>query len=287
MIAYRNVLLVAVSGIVLGASSCSGAKKLNKEIAAQKMIEQRLLARLDSATQKMRNKEAEGSLDSYTENYVNKKVAAILKDINTNDSLVKNASNKKERKKASELIILFSKVTQKNLEDVAIISQLFDLNTLKRFNTGAFFGSGQYTLGEAYANDAHSAFAELIGDAYRFAGQFPNQKLNAIIVVTGYADAQGFEKSSALYNELKKIINKDDPANSELNRELSRLRALTIVSTIKETEEKLSNPKKQDISFSYFAEGKGEELPVGKINDYKDNDERRRIVLVYWNVLPL
>jgi len=42
----------------------------------------------------------------------------------------------------------------------------------------------------------------------------------------------------------------------------------------------------QPCNFNYYAEGKGEELPKGKITDYKVNDERRRVVLIYWTVLP-
>jgi hypothetical protein len=35
-----------------------------------------------------------------------------------------------------------------------------------------------------------------------------------------------------------------------------------------------------------IATGKGEELPAGNFKDYQPFDERRRVVLLYWSILP-
>jgi hypothetical protein len=36
----------------------------------------------------------------------------------------------------------------------------------------------------------------------------------------------------------------------------------------------------------FFYEGKGEALPNPKITDYKTDDPRRRVVLLFWSVFP-
>jgi len=40
------------------------------------------------------------------------------------------------------------------------------------------------------------------------------------------------------------------------------------------------------LRIAYLAVGQGEEYPLPYITDYRDDDERRRIVLCYWSVLP-
>ena len=45
-------------------------------------------------------------------------------------------------------------------------------------------------------------------------------------------------------------------------------------------------PEKNITTILYTYEGKGEALPNSKISDYKTDDPRRRVVLLYWSVFP-
>ena len=40
------------------------------------------------------------------------------------------------------------------------------------------------------------------------------------------------------------------------------------------------------VNTRFFKNGKGEEYPNKKIKNYMLDDERRRIVIIYWNALP-
>jgi len=42
----------------------------------------------------------------------------------------------------------------------------------------------------------------------------------------------------------------------------------------------------QTLTFENIKRGMGETLPDPTIKDYREDDERRRIVLCYWSVLP-
>ena len=40
------------------------------------------------------------------------------------------------------------------------------------------------------------------------------------------------------------------------------------------------------LKFNYYGYGQGETYPSKKITNYQEDDERRRIVLIYWSVIP-
>ena len=78
------------------------------------------------------------------------------------------------------------------------------------------------------------------------------------------------------------------PSSADLNRELSRLRAEAMSAALHQLYEqrksRFLNPallEAVDIKI-----GMGEAFPNPRITDYQTDDERRRIVLFYWSVLP-
>ena len=42
----------------------------------------------------------------------------------------------------------------------------------------------------------------------------------------------------------------------------------------------------QQLTVGYVSYGRGEALPFKNITNYTDDDERRRVVVFYWAVLP-
>ena len=40
------------------------------------------------------------------------------------------------------------------------------------------------------------------------------------------------------------------------------------------------------LNFKFYGYGQGETYPSKKITNYQEDDERRRIVLIYWSVIP-
>ena len=83
-------------------------------------------------------------------------------------------------------------------------------------------------------------------------------------------------------------LNKPNPDKQELNAALSALRAEKISILLSQIlKERFPDFKLiSKIVFESNEAGMGEKFPKAEIKNYKPNDERRRIVIIYWNVLP-
>lgn len=82
------------------------------------------------------------------------------------------------------------------------------------------------------------------------------------------------------------MLNKTDAVKEELNKKLSELRALELISQMTRLFIQKTSSSPAKLKVEYIGQGKGEEYPIPSIKDYRENDERRRIVLCYWSVLP-
>jgi hypothetical protein len=104
----------------------------------------------------------------------------------------------------------------------------------------------------------------------------------------GYADGTTINESSSLYHNLKARLklSETNPDSKELNKELSRARAEEVTSLFKKYAATRSDNGIYKRNVFYIYEGKGEQLPDPKINDYSVNDARRRIVLLFWSIFP-
>jgi hypothetical protein len=71
-----------------------------------------------------------------------------------------------------------------------------------------------------------------------------------------------------------------------MNKELSRLRAEEVLGLFKNYFDTRFGSGKLISNTLFTFEGKGDELPNPKISDYKADDARRRVVLLYWSVFP-
>jgi len=94
--------------------------------------------------------------------------------------------------------------------------------------------------------------------------------------------------SSDLYTTLAQMLHMENPGRQDLNRQLSQFRANELLRQLKflimQKAPNFSNFNR--LRITYLAVGQGEEYPLPYITDYRDDDERRRIVLCYWSVLP-
>ena len=73
-----------------------------------------------------------------------------------------------------------------------------------------------------------------------------------------------------------------------MNQQLSEWRAVNIGNLMEYSlEKKIPNYTNiKAIEFLFVEKGKGEDFPSKKVADYKTDDERRRVVLLFWNILP-
>jgi hypothetical protein len=174
-----------------------------------------------------------------------------------------------------------------NLGNVGLINDLLGTNTFTRINLSSLFGPGEFKPDINFITSKRPLFEPIVDSILKFAAKFPEKKLTASIIVLGYADAGQINPASSLAKEIAVSMENNEATSAELNKELSRLRATVIADMMKT----ITNEKTAGQSmFSKFvaetiAQGRGEELPETSIK-YTANDKRRRIVKVYWIVLP-
>jgi outer membrane protein OmpA-like peptidoglycan-associated protein len=157
------------------------------------------------------------------------------------------------------------------------------------FNLAAFFGPGGYKIPEDKKKLAIQYFSPIIDSLTKFSNKYETVYRNARIIVNGYSDATNISNGSALYKMLAGYLNKTNPTKAELNAALSALRAEEIANfllkRLKETAYTFKSVNK--ITFENTLAGYGEKLPDASIHNYKTNDDRRRIVIAFWSVLPI
>ncbi|MBK7307969.1 MAG: hypothetical protein IPI88_13645 [Chitinophagaceae bacterium] len=73
-----------------------------------------------------------------------------------------------------------------------------------------------------------------------------------------------------------------------MNQKISELRAKELIKQMTGLYFKKATgfTEVEKLKIEYIGQGKGEAYPVSGIKDYAVDDERRRIVLCYWVVLP-
>ena len=173
------------------------------------------------------------------------------------------------------------------LNNIVFLDDLFKTSTFNRLNTAAFFGPGEYQLTDSAAERAANVMQSIVQDAFKFSVKYNDRKLKAMFIVLGYADEQEIGSGTELYNELITDMSTKNPDRKQLNTELSNRRASSINSVLK-TKYHSVFPAKDNYLFSssFIATGKGEALPDGNFKDLQPIDERRRVVLLYWSILP-
>lgn len=158
--------------------------------------------------------------------------------------------------------------------------QLFDL--------AAFFGPGKYQIPEDKTDIASLSFTPLLDSLKDFSNKYSQYPRTATLIILGYADGLGVTEGTDLYYTLLDELRKPKAEKEELNSKLSELRAKELIKQMTVLYLKKAHDFKNvdKLKIEYLGQGKGEALPMKNIKDYTDDDERRRIVLCYWVVLP-
>ncbi len=183
----------------------------------------------------------------------------------------------------------FYKKRNVRLYKVQVINKAIEISDKEQFELAPFFGPGKFVIPNESYNEAITIFSPIIDSVVKFGNLYDSIPNTVTIVVNGYADGTGIGQGSALEKMLLGYLNTSSAPKEELNRAISELRAKQITMLLTEkvllTKWKVfKNP--QNISWNFFGYGQGETHPTKSITDYIANDPRRRIVLIYWIVLP-
>ncbi|GAB3414477.1 hypothetical protein GCM10027516_04950 [Niabella aquatica] len=169
-----------------------------------------------------------------------------------------------------------------------LLSEAVKVNAFQKYGMGAFFQPGVYKILPSGFNLVSSAFMPAIDSMAALSNRYTDIKRTAHLVIVGYADGVPVNPSTKLYTELKEYLALPEPDNAALNLALSDLRAQELLRNLKivirNNANKFASPERLNIG--YISYGRGQALPFKNITDYTENDERRRVVVFYWTVLP-
>ncbi|MDI3321730.1 hypothetical protein [Pinibacter soli] len=287
----KNLTVAALVFVAL--TSCISNKKassLQRQIEQQKNEQTALLQKLDSIDARRISKKNNGEIDEMTDSvtyqYIKQLRDSIQSHIQQYDAIASTGyKNKRKNRRTQEYFSHVSSLYKADLENVLFFDELLAANTFAKLNTAVFFGSGQYKI-ESNA-EAEKMLGSVTDEVLSFAAKHSDRALHASFIVLGYADEENFTSGSELYKDLAKDMPGSSPGRIQLNVEMSNRRANSITNILR-NQYRLQRSKYPvtNLSESFFSIGKGEQLPAGKINDYKPIDERRRVVLIYWSVLP-
>lgn len=183
----------------------------------------------------------------------------------------------------------FNRNSSKKINDkIDFLNDLITRNLVVKLDQDVIFEPGQYRVSPTVAESMTKQFEPAIREIDLFTKKYPDFPLSLVITAKGYSDATIIPPGSQLYRDLKQRLNlnSSEPDNRELNKELSRARA----EGVKLLFQRFANTRGDNRIFNskvlYLYEGKGEMYPDPVVSDYRSNDPRRRVVLLFWSVSP-
>jgi flagellar motor protein MotB len=167
---------------------------------------------------------------------------------------------------------------------ILFLSDLINRNTVLKLDQDVLFEPGKYIVEASVINSIGKIFEPVAKEIQSFTQKYPDFPLSLAITAKGYADGTDISEGSTLYKELKSNIefNGQMVNRENLNKELSNLRAKSVIDLFQNYTSKQTSQG----GIIFIHKGKGEELPDPTISDYKSDDKRRRVVLLYWSVFP-
>jgi len=282
--------------------SCAGSRKARTTrtiTTARKNIEKEN-QQLTGLEKKLQSQVQEGNVDSSLWRALqpklegkrkdNEKMEAQVNDLETFMSHPEAFTKEYKRKIKSKTELLHNRnkdFTHRTL-NYGMIDQTLELAKPTVYGLSVFFGPGQYKVPELYKQQTANAFGPLLDSIVNACNKYPKEKKDIYIAIRGYADEQAIQPGTPLYKDLVAKFQLTAPDHQQLNLALSKLRAdelsPVIQNLFQEQRRRIRNI--HNVNPNFYQEGCGESLPNPKIKDYKMDDERRRIVVVFWNVLP-
>ncbi len=300
-IQIKFAVIVALAFAGLFFISCSGPKRaaLGKQMITAKAMRETENKKLGGIDDLKSVKIEEEKIDSAINNNIKIKLETYKKEldsfsnaINFIDSVIKTGKlfreNKKNIKQQLVLIKNYSNNSHIRLRRFEMIDEGLLIAEQHLFYLAAFFGPGKYEIPPDKLSQAENSFSPILDSLTRFYNKYNDVNRIATLRVIGFADGSGFNKESEIYKTLTDLL-KDSLASKEaVNGKLSQLRAKNIANVMDHIlSTKIPEYKDvHDLNFLFLEEGKGENFPSKKITDYTENDERRRVVLLYWSILP-
>ena len=291
----RLYYLLFLSIVVL-VFSCVSQKKVTaakKELSTVDTRLQQYQSSLKTLEDQRKNKQDQNEIDDTAsvrfQKFIDSTNSETRTLISQNEILIgKTIVNKTDWERLNENLFLSQQASRKINQKVMMLTDLINRNTVIRLDQDLLFEPGRYTVTPAVADAIGKFFEPAAMEIDMFVKKYPDFPLSLIFTAKGYADGTAIAEGTSLYKNLQERLklNSTVPDTKELNKELSRARAQSVIALFQkftvDRNENGANVK----NIAYLYEGKGDALPNPKIQYYKPDDPRRRIVLLYWSVFP-
>ena len=304
MIMYYSIVTknLFILLLFISITSCMGSKKarVQQAINSSKELLQQESKQKAATTQSKDQSLNQEKIDTTINNRIKERLNKFKRGMDSIDNeivyLEKKLANPKEFRKEYKGIITSKVILLENYNNqsylriykMKMVNEAIEIADKKLYELAAFFGPGKYIIPEDKFDVASVAFSPLVDSLMKFANKYDSIQSTATLVVNGFADGTGFSTESEMYQILLTYLKKTTASKEELNQAISELRAQEISKLIEVILQKKGTGFKSadKIKFHFYGYGQGETLPTKTITDYKTDDERRRIVLIYWIVLP-
>ena len=286
-----------LAGIFLtGLYSCVPQQKITsdkKELSkldSQLVVHSSNLKQLDDVRQQ---KDEQNGIDSTANARIKQFIDKTGKEIDTligqNTILINGVTVSREDWDRLRKVLSFTRTAEQRInQKISFLQDLLNRNMVVKLDQDVLFEPGSYTVSPAVVKNMTKIFEPAVAEIDRFTTKYPDFPLSLVITFKGYADATTIGEGSSLYKSLKERLSmtNKDPDSKELNKELSRARAEAVRNLFKEFAATRAGNGIYVKNVLYMYEGKGENFPDPKIADYRTDDPRRRVVLLFWSIFP-
>ncbi|MBL0233706.1 MAG: hypothetical protein IPQ08_08570 [Chitinophagaceae bacterium] len=283
--------LLAISSLSVIFYSCVSQHKIQltkKQLTTQDSLLQAYGKEVNNLEEKRKNKEKLNQLDDTSnirlQQFIDKTREEIDQLHKKNVVMIGDVEiDKKDWDQLRKNLSACLNATKRINGKIMLLTDLINRNTVLKLDQDVLFEPGKFIVDPSLVQMIGKIFEPVAKEIDAFTKKYPDFPLSLAITAKGYADATDISEGSTLYKELKtNIVFTGQTVNREtLNKALSSLRAKTVIELFQNYTKSRNT---SNIIFTY--KGKGEEFPDPTITDYRTDDKRRRIVLLYWSVFP-
>lgn len=287
-------------------ASCGTQKRLLQSAQKAREIKENMLkssVKLDSLQKQVSLQKNDSVKDSVLSGTINSIIVKLQRDldkmgesVSAVELLTQKRSNFNEHNFYNSTVKLINRLDSfqaagKSRDRIyQLLNEAVKAEAFHEFDMGTFFELGAYEIPLTAVNKINGPFKPAIDSMIQLSNSYSDVAHKIYMIFVGYADATPINTDSDLYNKLKRFLPPgSEPDKEVLNRTLSQLRANELQRNMKliiaKTAHQFSNYNSLNIGYVNY--GRGEELPFKNITDYRTDDERRRVVVFYWSVLPV
>lgn len=274
--------------------SCSSTQKITngkEQIAARDSVLSQYDKQLADLSKQVKLKEQANEMDDTAATRIRRFIGASQAEIEKlkaqNAILLGQTSVDRGNWQDLKQQLRLSKQLAETMADrVEMINDLVNRNLVIKLDQDIIFESGKYLVSPDVAGKLETLFQPAADEINAFIKKYPDYPLSVVINANGFADATSIAEGTTLYKDIKARLKSGASGSREMNREISRLRAEDVMNYFRKFFAARFSTGKHIRNIVYVFDGKGEEYPNPKVTDYRADDPRRRVVLLYWSVFP-